>query len=665
MKKQILLSAVVITLLSACATKGKIEEIAPLGKNQVVEQRVKHVSLVKSLNNAKYFDNIEAENQEQSFHSQIEFLETVLSYGELKDSKNILLLTNYYIASNQLERGIDFYERILKRYDNTITQPTRANLLCVYAVVRALHADDVALYKRIPWVLDTFELLETAKSITKDKSPIVHWFSGLIYAQMPFFFFKHDEAVSNLEWLVAHPKIEPIPGFYREVYHYLSKLYKEDGKDTLAKQYLEKSGYEVYEPKSLFMDWMSSTKKEGLAFSPKHWMKEIVKDSVYAMYGFGFSDIYFVVSKNKKELIAIDAGTQPFSTQKAYELFKKNYPNSPKLTTLIVTHAHWDHVGGHTAFLKINPNLKIIGNTNYHDVLKEATRTPRYKQFRSVAYKNEWLENYKPTMSVSKEENINIGGTEIELIPVIGNETKDALFIHLTKEKVTFVGDIMMPYLGDPWVNEGFIDEPIEAMNRLLALHSDYILHGHYGLTEMYGNNQDVNVFKDAYAWLVKSIRKHAKAGYSADDIKRLNLIPLGLEKHPTSFTGYLAQRDYVIDRMIQKSKGYWVEDKTGDEPKGLYTLTSQEYGRLLEIYLDLSEHEVEVALEKMIKNGDLELALYLSTSALKRYENSKGITALREESADRLRSMSQFIDPMKFTIYGEMVGKEQKMMKE
>ena len=181
----------------------------------------------------------------------------------------------------------------------------------------------------------------------------------------------------------------------------------------------------------------------------------------------------------------------------------------------------------------------------------------------------------------------------------------------------------------------------------------------------MYGNNQDVNVFKDAYAWLVKSIRKHAKAGYSADDIKRLNLIPLGLEKHPTSFTGYLAQRDYVIDRMIQKSKGYWVEDKTGDEPKGLYTLTSQEYGRLLEIYLDLSEHEVEVALEKMIKNGDLELALYLSTSALKRYENSKGITALREESADRLRSMSQFIDPMKFTIYGEMVGKEQKMMKE
>jgi hypothetical protein len=52
-----------------------------------------------------------------------------------------------------------------------------------------------------------------------------------------------------------------------------------------------------------------------------------------------------------------------------------------------------------------------------------------------------------------------------------------------------------------------------------------------------------------------------------------------------------------------------------------------------------------------------------MSTSAIKRYKNSKSIIALREESADRLRSMSQFFDPMKFSIYGEMVGKEQKMM--
>ena len=661
--RNILLSVAVLSLLSACANKSALDKIEPLAKNKIVKQQSTKNLLVNSLDSAKYFDNIAKENKEQSFHSQIEFLETVLSYGALKDPKNILLLTNYYIATNQLEQGIEFYERLLKRYEKTIDVPTRANLLSVYAVVRALHANDVALYKRIPWVLDTFDLLEEAKSITKDKSPIVHWFSGLIYAQMPFFFMKHDEAVSNLEWLVKHPKTEPIPGFYREVYHYLSKLYKDEGKEKLAQEYLVKSGYDAYEPKSLFMDWMSSTKKHGLAFSPKHWMKEIVKDSVYAMYGFGFSDIYFVVSQNKKELIAIDAGTQPLATKKAYDLFKSKYPNTPRLSTLIVTHAHWDHVGGHTAFLKLNPNLKIIGNEKFHNVLEEATREPRYKQFRSESYKNEWLESYKPTLAINKEESITIGGTEIKLILVIGNETEDALFIHLVKEKTTFVGDIMMPYLGDPFVEEGFIDEPIEAMKTLLALNSKHILHGHYGLTEMYGNNDNIKVFQKSYIWLTKSVRTYAKAGYSAHEIKRLNLIPIGLEKHPASFTGYLAQRDYVIDRIIDKTKGYWQEDSTGNEPVGLYILTSKEYGRLLSHYLDLSESEVVTALEKMIKNGDLELALQMSTSALKRYENSKNIIALREESADRLRSMSQFFDPMKFTIYGEMVGKEQKMM--
>ena len=662
--KMMLFTTLAIFQFNGCVAKSNVDTIVPLANNEKVKEVIGKNSMVHSLQSAKYFEN-RTEDNNKSFQPKIEFLETVLSYGALKDPKNILLLTNYYIASNQLEDGIDFYERLLKRYENMIDVPTKANLLSVYAVVRALHANDVALYKRIPWVLNTFDLLEEAKKLTQDKSPIVHWCSGLIYAQMPFFFMKHDDAVSNLEWLVKHPKTEPIPGFYREVYHYLSKLYEDEGKETLAQEYLEKSGYAEYEPKSLFMDWMSSTNKEGLAFSPKHWMKEIVQGSVYAMYGFGFSDIHFIVSKDKKELIAIDAGTQPTATKQAYAFFKKKYPNSPKLTTLIVTHAHWDHVGGHTAFLDINPNLKIIGNAKFHDVLEEATRTPKYKQFRSTSYKDAWLESYQPTHKITEQETVTIGGTTFELIPVIGNETKDALFIHLPQQRVTFVGDVMMPYLGDPWVNEGFIDEPIKAMNLLLSLNSTKILHGHYGLTEMYGNKTNIRVFKNSYEWLVKSVRTYAKAGYSDNDIKRLNLIPAGLEKHPASFTGYLAQRDYVIDRIIHQSKGYWVEDKTGNEPKGFNTLTTLEYGKLLKVYLNLSENEISTALEKMIKNGDLELALHLSTSALREYQNSKAIKELREESADRLRSMSQFIDPMKFTVYGEMIGKEQKMMKQ
>jgi len=40
--------------------------------------------------------------------------------------------------------------------------------------------------------------------------------------------------------------------------------------------------------------------------------------------------------------------------------------------------------------------------------------------------------------------------TRIELIPVQGGETRDAMFIHLPDLGVLFVGDFIMPYLGAP-----------------------------------------------------------------------------------------------------------------------------------------------------------------------------------------------------------------------
>jgi hypothetical protein len=84
----------------------------------------------------------------------------------------------------------------------------------------------------------------------------------------------------------------------------------------------------------------------------------------------------------------------------------------------------------------------------------------------------------------------------------------------------------------------------------------------------------------------------------------------------------------------------------------------------MLSVYLDLSEREISNGIEKMIKNGDLELALKLSISALKRYPDSIKIKGYKEESADRLRSISQFFDPMKFSVYTEMIGKEHSRIK-
>jgi len=173
-----------------------------------------------------------------------------------------------------------------------------------------------------------------------------------------------------------------------------------------------------------------------------------------------------------------------------------------------------------------------------------------------------------------------------------GGETEDALLIFLPDSGVLFAGDILMPYYGEPWVEEGFLDSAVQTMEQVIVRDPRHILHGHRPLTTMYGPGQ-IGEFRDAYQWLVETATQHLRSGYSAKDIVRLNLIPPGLEDRPDLFVSYLAPRDHIISRLADHLVGIWQEDRTGQEPAGLDNLTAVEYGRLLKIYLGLSAGDV------------------------------------------------------------------------
>ncbi len=53
--------------------------------------------------------------------------------------------------------------------------------------------------------------------------------------------------------------------------------------------------------------------------------------------------------------------------------------------------------------------------------------------------------SFKPDITIDRRTELKIGGTRIELIPVRGGETHDAMFIYLPDEGVLFVGDFIMP----------------------------------------------------------------------------------------------------------------------------------------------------------------------------------------------------------------------------
>jgi hypothetical protein len=49
------------------------------------------------------------------------------------------------------------------------------------------------------------------------------------------------------------------------------------------------------------------------------WRKAISRGRIYALSGFEFTEYYFVVSDDRRQLIGIDAGTRADSAKVAYE----------------------------------------------------------------------------------------------------------------------------------------------------------------------------------------------------------------------------------------------------------------------------------------------------------------------------------------------------------
>ncbi len=644
--------------LAGCAPQPDTVDVAPLGRDAEPAQRVIKTGLSTSLAPAEVFEYFGRAENDRSFHADILFYEVVLSYGPVADPRPILLLTNAYIVTNQQKYGISYFERLLKRYENSMTDDRRAVYLSAYALLRATYANQVPILSRIMWVRDTFGILEEAESLSEN-NPLVHWSAGLIYAQVPGFFGKREEALSQLLWLVERPELEPTAGFYREAYHFLGKLYADKGEIELAGKYLKKSGYVEYEPKTLYMGWFATTKERGLLFAPTPWMEEIVPGRVFAVRGFGFSDMHFVVSDDGEELISIDSGTQPYSMEGAHNFLMQRYPDLPALTTVLITHAHWDHIGGFTYLKTLDPAVTFYGRNNYTGTIDRTLRNHTYQQFRGAGFQDEWVSAYRPDFTVNANTEVMVGDTLFELIPVTGGETEDALLIHVPSLGVLFMGDALMPFYGEPWVEEGFIDEAVTMMDEALRRQPKHILHGHIGITDIYETKEQLRAYRDAYEWLVAETRKHLKNGYSAKNIIRINLIPPGFENHPQAFLGYLAPRDHIINRTADHMVGIWQEDVTGREPDGLDVLTSVEYGRLLHLYLGLSAREVEKALRRMLDGGDNELALQMAIAAEARYPNNVKITRLKEEAGDRLRSSVQYFDPFKFVTYTELIGKE------
>jgi glyoxylase-like metal-dependent hydrolase (beta-lactamase superfamily II) len=595
-----------------------------------------------------------------SVRPDLEYLKAANSVAPPQDPQLLFLLMAQYSNANLQGEGAEFFSARLKEFGPRLTDAQKALYLSAIGLLRAQHASSVSLLHRIGYVKDTIAILNQAKQLSGGKIFVVNWIAGIVHAELPSIFHQRKAAQDELAWCVENADKAPHAGWLREVYYHLGKLALADGEQAKAQDYLRRSGYKDFDRPITLITPFSEGVASGHAFAPRH-IAEIVPGRVYALSGFEFTEYYFVVSGDGRQLIGIDAGTRADSAKVAYEALRAYAPNLPELTTIFITHSHWDHVGGYKYFRALNPRLRFYARTNYQEELTREFDAPGNfgKQFFGERFSVDDVRSFKPDVTIDGRTDLKIGGTRIELIPVHGGETHDAMFIHLPDQGVMFVGDFIMPYLGAPFVEEGDFQGLLDAIDIVVQKNPRYLLHGHEPLTRNFASASMLAQLKIDLIWLREQVLTAVRRGDERAAIYQANLTPPGLlGGQPDVYQPYLILREHVIDRLYDQNVGYWQPDL-----EGLEHLTRADHAELLIDYLGVSETKLVKTVERLTADGKYELAASLLESSGDRFEGSASVAKAKRLVYLKLIEKHQNTDPFKFIIYSGKIGEQTAQM--
>jgi len=579
---------------------------------------------------------------------EIEYLKAV-NRARPQDPEPLFILMGQYANANMQADGVDYFSTRLKELEPGLPDLQKSLYLSAIGLLRAGHANKVPLLKRTGWVKDTIDTLENAKRLSGGQVFVVRWIAGVVYAQLPKRFNRKDTAIADLTWCLENADKAPGDGWLREVNFQMAALYRVDGQTAKAQDYLKRSGYSDLEKPITLTTPFAEDASAGHTFSSKR-ITETIPGKVYTVSGYEFTEYNFVVSDDGRELIGIDAGTRPDSAKAAYEALRAHAPRLPALTAVLITHSHWDHVGGHKYFRGLNPSPKFYARANYgQEISKEVNAPdPFFKNFFGSRFNMEDVRSFKPDITVDGQTSVTIGGTRFDLIPIEGGETSDGLFIHLPSQSVMFVGDFIMPYLGAPFVEEGNLNGLLDAIDILAQKNPQHLLHGHEPLTRVFSTVPMLTNLKGDLAWLRDQVLAAIQRGDERASIHQANLIPPGLlAGDPGAHQPYLIMRENVINRLYDQNVGYWQPDL-----QGVDHLSRADRGSLLVDYLGVTEGQVAKATERMIADGKYELAAATLEWTKGRFPASKPLQDAERLTYLKLMEKFQNFNPFKFIIY-------------
>jgi len=470
------------------------------------------------------------------------------------------------------------------------------------------------------------------------------FFRGLALAGLPPDRQRAQQAVADLEFVLAVRDQFP-PMLLRAVHHGLAAAYAAAGHDDQAAEAERKSGLGAAPAGTqLMFGGFWATAAGGFRFTSPRILRP--GPGIQIAQGYDFADLAFITTSDG--VVAIDAGTTQDRVKAA--LADLDPPADGAISHLILTHAHWDHVGG-TGALR-GPGTRVIAQAGFPAGLdREQGDRPRFRYFTGAAGSVPMA--VVPDQLITAPTPLTVGGTELVLYPAPGGETPDALMVHLPATGVLFAGDVLMPYLGQPFADEGSPDGLLEALAFIRSLRPRLLIQGHATLTELF-TAEAVAGLEAALTQLHSEVLDRIRDGRTLPDILAEASLPPVLRDHPAAVVPYLVIRDHFTERLYHQRTGYWQPDGTGLEPA-----TAAEHAAALDLLAGGREEQFAAAAATLIGQGDYALALDIIQPGLLRHPASSTLAGLRRTTLHRLMEEYQQFDPFKFLIYAELAGAE------
>lgn len=451
-----------------------------------------------------------------------------------------------------------------------------------------------------------------------------------------------EQAVADLEFVIGVRDQFP-PGLLRAAFHALARAYHLLGRDENAAAAQRSSGLsaEDDDPRLKFSSF-SVNPRDGMRMAPPQILQPAPDVWVATSYDFG--DFAFV--RTGAGIVAIDGGTSADRVRSA--LADLRVADDEPITHVIVTHAHFDHVGGISALL--GRGTQVIASARFP---AERERQQRwmipFRNFTGSAAGS--IEEFEADVLIGETTSVFIGGVEFRLIPTTGGETPDALMVHLPASGLLFTGDVMMPYIGAPFTDEGSPKGLLETLRAIREIAPRQLIHGHTPLTVNF-TIEALAGLEAALAGLYEFVLARIAENMTLPEILDLGYLPPGLRDQPAAVVPYIVTRDHFTERLYHQRTGYWQPDAQGLEP-----YSPQERATALDLLADGKAEAFVTAAATLADQGDLALALDIITPGLLRHPGDRRLAELRRTVLARLMEQYQLSDPFRFLVYAELAG--------